>query len=783
MKNLATKTICVIGLLALVHSAFAQSPGGISSGLNNWYRADAGTSLSYNGAPVMTWSDSGPNGLDGTQTYFWNSPFYFEDAFNFHPGLRFYGDWSWLNTDISVLSSGEYTVFVVSERSGNQNKGYYLGIEQADPRGFHMGYKNTTQLISRQFDNATDLTTTNYTSSMESPLIHRTHRYASGTMESALFNGGNLETDSDTDTDSSLEFGAGRIGKGYDNNGFNGLLAEVIIYDRVLTDAELIAVESYLSLKYGTTIPTVRNNFFSNSSFNNNVHGLVRDDAKALNNSQSRSEEVGGLITLEAEGMLLNNTRLIIGHDNQSTNFVAGGGGSVTEIMERSWLVEEQNEMGTITLTLETSGLGIAEPADINLLVDDEGDGFDDETPISGTLNGSELSFSGLDLEDGQLFTFAMAQSAYYAMATGNVTDQIWKTNPLSPTFVYATFDQNIDMIITAGVVVTNDVPGLTAKNLQIEALGTFVVNDNQDVHLFGDLEVDGILQNGESHFYFEGTSRNHLLGSSELFFYNMTSDNSAGLRLETTTHVSNILYVEQNYFRTNNNLVLDSDANGSGMIAPLVGSSVVGNVTFNRHHTAALNGYVMCGSPIRNIEVDDFNDDIITTGFPGSDYPGYAFNNIKLYDETVAGGQDDGFYGVSALTDALDPGVGTMIYMAAGTHQIDLYGRIEKGNHDLPVSYTDNGTPTTDGWNLVANPYPCTIDWDSGSWTKTNLDDAIYVYDAANQVYMTYINGVGNNGGSQYIAPGQAFWVKANAASPQLRAREMVKGTDPIQL
>ncbi|GAB4325213.1 MAG: hypothetical protein Kow00127_17940 [Bacteroidales bacterium] len=63
-------------------------------------------------------------------------------------------------------------------------------------------------------------------------------------------------------------------------------------------------------------------------------------------------------------------------------------------------------------------------------------------------------------------------------------------------------------------------------------------------------------------------------------------------------------------------------------------------------------------------------------------------------------------------------------------------------------------------GWNLVGNPYPSSIYWDASTgWTKTNVDDAIYLHVNAS-TWATYIAGVGTNGGSPYIAPGQGFFV-----------------------
>jgi len=77
----------------------------------------------------------------------------------------------------------------------------------------------------------------------------------------------------------------------------------------------------------------------------------------------------------------------------------------------------------------------------------------------------------------------------------------------------------------------------------------------------------------------------------------------------------------------------------------------------------------------------------------------------------------------------------------------------------------TRTATGTYDGYNLVSNPYPSTMDWDAASgWTKTNLDDAIYFRTNGN--FGSYISGVGTNGGTQYIPPMQAFWVRVSSGN-----------------
>jgi len=81
--------------------------------------------------------------------------------------------------------------------------------------------------------------------------------------------------------------------------------------------------------------------------------------------------------------------------------------------------------------------------------------------------------------------------------------------------------------------------------------------------------------------------------------------------------------------------------------------------------------------------------------------------------------------------------------------------------------AFTTNVTAVYDSHNYIGNPYPSTIDWDAtNGWTKTNVHNAIYIWDAASNNYMSYVNGVGTNGGSRYIPATQAFFVLCNSYS-----------------
>jgi hypothetical protein len=118
---------------------------------------------------------------------------------------------------------------------------------------------------------------------------------------------------------------------------------------------------------------------------------------------------------------------------------------------------------------------------------------------------------------------------------------------------------------------------------------------------------------------------------------------------------------------------------------------------------------------------------------------------------------------GYLVIKDVLEPG-GTTIpdptYSFAGT--------INNGSFSCNVTYPVAATYKK---NLVPNPYPSAIDWDAGisAWTKTNIDNGIWIWNPTSGNYATYSSSIGTNGGTRYIPVGQSFFVSANASSPEL--------------
>jgi hypothetical protein len=110
-----------------------------------------------------------------------------------------------------------------------------------------------------------------------------------------------------------------------------------------------------------------------------------------------------------------------------------------------------------------------------------------------------------------------------------------------------------------------------------------------------------------------------------------------------------------------------------------------------------------------------------------------------------------------------------------------------------MPVSSTATGAgnsfdATNDGWNLLANPYPCAYDW-AAFWAsnanRTNIATAIHVFDATSNSYKSY-NAQAASGSltSGLIPSASGFFVQATGTGASLTFTEAFKTTSaPLSL
>ena len=126
----------------------------------------------------------------------------------------------------------------------------------------------------------------------------------------------------------------------------------------------------------------------------------------------------------------------------------------------------------------------------------------------------------------------------------------------------------------------------------------------------------------------------------------------------------------------------------------------------------------------------------------------------------------------ITDINEALNPVQGYAFWAVGAGFTTQYSGYPNTGDQYMPLFRTAYGN--SNGWNLVGNPYPSSIDWDATQgWTKNNVSGAIYLVNDGG--WATYLSGNGNtegigiNGGSRYIAPGQGFFVNVPATGNAL--------------
>lgn len=289
--------------------------------------------------------------------------------------------------------------------------------------------------------------------------------------------------------------------------------------------------------------------------------------------------------------------------------------------------------------------------------------------------------------------------------------------------------------------------------------------------------------QNVDGTVIFEGTGAQSIVGTTS--FLNAQIDNGAGVAVSgSMNYLRGVMDLISGNFNTNNNWTLSSSsATNTGQISG-IGSGSMSNILIAERYIPAtytgiipdyISGYHYLSSPVTNADFSDYSDDVvpfILYDWPGGGTGG-SYGTFYHYDETesaATSGPGPDYYGKWDAPSSIQVGRGYVSHI----RQLNPYVADVDGlyNHsaspNAPVTYT-SGVPNV-GWNMVGNPYPSGLDWDAPSgWTKTNMNNAWYAWKPQTLNYASYVNGIGANGGTRYIAPQQGFMVRANAPGPVL--------------
>jgi concanavalin A-like lectin/glucanase superfamily protein len=211
------------------------------TGPHLWLRADVGVTVS-SGTQVSTWLDQSGNGRNASMATATRRPTLVTGALNGAPVIRFGGAQSmYLDT---FATPTQFTVFVVGKNSmPSESFSMILGPGGNSPNN-QLRWENGSQTLFVGTGNNLPVT---ISPTGNTRVYHALSARYNGSTMTAYRDGSPTSTSAFT---TSGPWTLASIGSWYSTYFLVGDLAEIIIYDRALSDAELASTSSYLRTKY-----------------------------------------------------------------------------------------------------------------------------------------------------------------------------------------------------------------------------------------------------------------------------------------------------------------------------------------------------------------------------------------------------------------------------------------------------------------------------------------------------------------------------------------------------
>ncbi len=423
-------------------------------------------------------------------------------------------------------------------------------------------------------------------------------------------------------------------------------------------------------------------------------------------------------------------------------------------------------------------------------------------TLSSGVLNdgGRTITFGGNWSNSGGTF-----QSTITGLVIANGANQSVTTN--GSAFNDLTFAGSGNKSLQDNMTVNGD---LTFSTALIPVNAGFVCS------LGGDWTNNGSFTRNDETLLLNGSGTQNISGSSLTNLTNLTVNKSGGQVLVNGSVDLHKLLTIQSATQ------VDADGSGSGILTLLstgdepaadasiatlpAGASVTGNVTVQRYMAPEVPGvtrvYRYISSPVAGRFIADWQDDFPITGSfinPTTEFPiGSGITTICSFPlvptsaslfryfepNSGTGASDLGWlnYPASGLTTSttIEVGRGYAAFIRECTNPtvIDVRGPVNQGTNSFNsiISLTNNGN-LEDGFNLVGNPFPSAVDWNTDAgWTRTGISPVIYVRDnGGSGGFITYDY---TDNDPMLLVTGQAFWVRVTSATPNFSVNEQAKTT-----
>lgn len=427
--------------------SFAQSPGGISTNLQVWLRADSNGTTTTNGATLTTWTNkagTGNFGNNGTPTYQNNA----DNLVNYNPVIKFDGGEYLTNslTNFSLTTKAASIFAVATKLSSTTDNSFFGPINNLTPFTQNALQLSTNEPLGsfkmKNYSATTDYFLIPYKRDQPNIFAGRRTNNVAGDTWSSLNGNTASQTAYATNYSSTCLYGVGVHGS---NGTLTGNMSELIVYNGYLDNGEMKTISSYLAIKYGITLDgtgSIANGDYKSSSsiiiwaqhdgvLHNRIIGIGRDDASGLRQKQSHTLDDSARIYL-ASLTVTNQSNsgsfsadeqfLMMGDNNADSRFNGGnteypGGNGYTHRLDREWKLTNTAYGAGFKIDLTVSGIGVNEREFYTLLVDDD-----------STFSSGAMAYNGVITRAGSTLTITVSNSQFPANSTKFFT--IAKTIP-----------------------------------------------------------------------------------------------------------------------------------------------------------------------------------------------------------------------------------------------------------------------------------------------------------------------------------------------------------------
>ncbi|MDX2249597.1 MAG: T9SS type A sorting domain-containing protein [Bacteroidia bacterium] len=403
-----------------------QGPGGIGNDtdLKMWFLADMITGIA-DGRKIPLWEDFSSNRNDASATNK-QMPAFYSNISNGRPVVFFDGsdDYFQITGNTDLNTGGPYTEksFIVAFNTGSDVVTRQFLFEQgSETRGLNI-YIEGGNLYVGGHNLAKDAGNAPWGyASISSPITPSSPNLLVFNYDqpsriiTGYLNGNSMGT-----VNVGKLFGdTGGIGLGGVNgrtynvsgpvgttgNYFKGSIMEFINFNKILNSAQSAIIQNYLSAKYNIEIP--EDYFAYEATHSYEVAGIGQSGGESHTDAKG-----SGIVRIYDPNDLDDGEFLFWGHNG--VNISQGNAEDVDGVdiksrLERTWQVEQTGRVGVLTIEFDLSSLSHLDADQMRLIVERNGDNFKslEFPPLEGIFNlaSQRLRFSGVNLEDGDIFT------------------------------------------------------------------------------------------------------------------------------------------------------------------------------------------------------------------------------------------------------------------------------------------------------------------------------------------------------------------------------------------